>query len=117
MYKMYSEKRLFGIIVFSCLLSTKPCLGFLLICFHWEIKGFCQSFLGNEVDFTDIMKLRHSFVGERAMITTTLISSCHWKTLVPFSLRKKRPENDLLALTVNYCKIVQKNKLCYSKQQ
>ena len=27
------------------------------------------------------------------MITTTLISSCHWKTLVPFSLQKKRPEN------------------------
>ena len=22
----------------------------------------------------------------------TLISSCHWKSLVPFSLRKKRPE-------------------------
>ena len=26
----------------------------------------------------------------------TLISSCHWKTLVPFSLQKKRPENALL---------------------
>ena len=30
------------------------------------------------------------------MITTTLISSCHWKTLVPFCLRKKRPENEFL---------------------
>ena len=27
------------------------------------------------------------------MSTTALTSSCHWKTLVPFCLRKKRPEN------------------------
>ena len=30
----------FGIIVFSCLSSTKSCLTFLLICFDREIKGF-----------------------------------------------------------------------------
>ena len=47
-------------------------------------------------------------VRERALITTTLISSCHWKTLVPFCLRKKRPENAFLKLIVNYRKIVQK---------
>ena len=35
----------------------------------------------------------HSFVGERALIITTLISSCHWKTILPFCSRKKRPEN------------------------
>ena len=29
-------------------------------------------------------KLRHPFVDEWALITTTLISSCHWKTFVPF---------------------------------
>ena len=51
------------------------------------------------------------------MITATLISSCHWKTLVPFYLRKKRPENAFLTLIVNYHKIVQKNKLCHPKQQ
>ena len=51
------------------------------------------------------------------MITTTLISSCHWKTLVLFSLKKKRPENAFLTLTVNYRNIAQKNKLCHSKQQ
>ena len=62
-------------------------------------------------------KLRHGFVDERALITMTLISSCHWKTLVPFCLRKKRPENAFLTLIVNYRKIVQKNKLCHSKQQ
>ena len=47
----------FGIIVFSCLSSTKPCLRFLLIFFDREIKGFYQSFLGNEVYFTDIMNV------------------------------------------------------------
>ena len=47
----------FGIIVFSCLLSTKLYLRFLLICFDREIEGFYQSSLGNEVDFTDIMNV------------------------------------------------------------
>ena len=42
------------------------------------------------------------------MIATTLISSCHLKTLVPFCLQKKRPENEFLTLTANYRKIVQK---------
>ena len=121
------ENFYFGIIVFSCLSSTNPCLRFLLICFAREIKGFYQSLLGNEVDFTDIMSvspnilatnwnfknLRHGFLDERAMITTTLTSSCHWKTLVPFCLWKKRPENAFLTLIVNYRKILQKNKLCY----
>ena len=92
----------FGIIVFSCLSSTKSCLRFLLICFAREIKGFYQSSLGNEVDFKDIMnfslnisaknqnfkKLKDGLVDERALITTTLISFCHWKTLVSFCLRK-----------------------------
>ena len=110
----------FDIIVFTCL----------LICFDREIKGFYQSSLENEVDFMDIMnvspnilaknenfkKLRHGSVDKRTIITTALTSSCHWKTLVPFCLRKKIPENEFLTLTVNYCKIVQKNKLCLSKQ-
>ena len=110
----------FGIIVFSCLSSTKPCLRFLLICFDREIKGFYQSSLGNEVDFMDIMnvspnilaknenfkKLRHGSVDKRTIITTALTSSCHWKTLVPFCLQKRRPEKAFLTLIVNYCKIV-----------
>ena len=58
-----------------------------------------QSSLGNEV--------------ERALITATLISSY----LLPFCLRKKRPENAFLTLIVNYCKIVHKNKLYQPKQQ
>ena len=60
--------------------------------------------------------MRHAFVDKRAMITTALTSSCHRKTLAPFCLRKKRPENAFLTLTVNYRKTVQKNKLCHSKQ-
>ena len=93
----------FGIIVFSCLSSTKLCVRFLLICFAQEIKGFYQSSLGNEVDFRDIMKvspniltkklnfkkLRHNFVGEKAMIAMTLISSCHKKTLYLFTCERK----------------------------
>ena len=50
------------------------------------------------------------------MTTTTLTSSFHWKTLVPFYLRNKRPEKVFLTLILNYCKIVQENKLCLSKQ-
>ena len=47
----------FGIIAFSLFSLTKLRLRFLLICFAWEIKGFYQSFLGNEVDFRDIMNV------------------------------------------------------------
>ena len=37
--------------------------------------------------------MRQDFVDERGLITATSISSCYWKTLVHFSLRKKRPGN------------------------
>ena len=57
--------------------------------------------------------LRHGFVDERATITTTLTFSCHWKTLVPFCLRKERPEKAVLTLAVSYRKILQRNKLCH----
>ena len=83
--------------------------------FAQKIKDFCQSSLGNEVDFSDIMnvspnilaknynlkKLRHDSVDERALITTTLISSFHWKTLVTFCLQKKRRENTNYAIQNN----------------
>ena len=120
----------FVTIIFSCLSSTKLCLRFLLTCFAWETKDFYQSYSGNKVDFRDIInvfpnilakilnfkKLRCDFVDERTLITTTLISSCQWKTLVPFCLRKKRPGNAFLTL-VNYRKFVRKNKLYHPKQQ
>ena len=51
--------------------------------------------------------MRHGFVDEKALIITTLISSCHWKTLAPFCFLKKRPENAFLTLIVNYRKILQ----------
>ena len=121
----------FSIIVFSFLLPTKPCLRFILICFTWEIKGFYWSSLENVVDFRDVMDLspnilarnknfkkrRPCFVDEKAPITTTLIFSCNWKTLVPFCLREKRPENVFLTLIKNYCKIMQKKKFCHPEQQ
>ena len=46
--------------------------------------------------------MKQGFVDERAIIKKTLMPSCHWKTLVLFCLRKERPENALLTLTVNY---------------
>ena len=92
---------------------------------------FYQSSFANEVFFRDIMnvspnilaknqifkKFRHGFVDQRALITTKLISPCHWKTLVSFWLRKKRPKNAFLTLLVNHHKIVRKNKLYYPKQE
>ena len=63
-HKIYSGKRLFGTIVFSCLSSTKPCLRFLLVCFAREIKGFYQIYFGNEVDFRDIMNVYPNILGE-----------------------------------------------------
>ena len=117
----------FGIIVFSCLSSKKICLrflfSFLFFFFAQEIKRFFQGSLGKSVDFTNILsvspnalvknqnfkKLRHIFVDERAMITITLISYWHLKILVPFCLRKKKPENAFLTLAVNYWKVLQEN--------
>ena len=130
-YKVYSGKVFFGVIIIRCLCRLNRVFRFLLNYFVQEIKGFYQSSLGGEVNFRDIMnvypnifaknwnfkKLRHYFVDERALITTALTSSCHWKTLLPFYLQKKRDEKAFLTLIVNYRKIAQKNKLCYSKQQ
>ena len=54
----------FGVIVFSCLSSTKQCLRFLLIYFAREIRGFYQSSLGNEVDFKDIMNVSQNILAK-----------------------------------------------------
>ena len=76
---------------------------FFLICFAQKLIDFCQTSFENKVDFRNIMnvspntlaknqnfkKLRHGFADERAMITTTLISSCQWKTLT-FLLAKEK---------------------------
>ena len=42
--------------------------------------------------------------------------SCHWKMVVSFYLRKKKPENGFLTLIVKYRKMVQKNKTNYAIQ-
>ena len=101
-YKLYSGNVYFVIIIFSCLSPTTQGLTGLLICFARQIKGFYQRSLGNEVDFKDIMnissnimaknkyfkKLRHGFVQARAMISATLKSSCHWKTIIVIAKEK-----------------------------
>ena len=110
------ENVYFGHYSFSSLSSTKLCLRFLLNFFSWEIKRPLSEFLRNEFDFRGIIKvflnilaknqnfkkLRHDFVDKRALITTTLISSCHLKILVPFCFRKTwTPENAFLTRIFN----------------
>ena len=126
--------------------SPRPYLHLTLHFFHKSLlevnsnpeilSGFLSTRVGgltncSLLDFRDIMnispdilsknkslkKLRHDFVDERALIITTLISSCHWETLVPFCLWKKRPEGAFLTLIVNYHEIVPKKKSCHPKQQ
>ena len=80
-------------------------------------QGHNECFLIILAQNWNFKKLRHSFVDERAVIATKLISPCHWKTFLLFCLGKERPGNAFLILTVNYRKIVQKNKLCHPKQQ
>ena len=120
-----SKKKISALLSSAVFCLQKSVSDFIFNLFCSDIKGFYQSSLGNEIDFRDIMniflnilaknynfeKLRHGFVDERGMIKAAL-STCHCTTLVPFCLRKKRPENALLSLTVNYSKILQKNKLC-----
>ena len=54
-----------SIIVFSCLLSTKPHLRFLLICFVREIIGFYQNSFGNEIDLRDIMNVSLNILAKK----------------------------------------------------
>ena len=58
-----------------------------------------------------LKKLRHGSVDERALITTTLI----WKSVVPYCLRKKGPENAFLTLMVDYRKILQQKQIMLFK--
>ena len=85
------------------------------------MKGSYHSSLGNEVEIRHIMNVcPKSWIKikiSKNRDAKTLISSYHWKTLVPFCLQKKRPENAFLTLILNYRKIVQKNKSCHPKQQ
>ena len=121
----------FGIIIFSCLSSAKQSLRFLLICFVLEIKGFYQSFLGNEVDFTDIMNVYLNVLAKKKKIQKTETLTFRWKSKdynninvflsleIPctFLLAKEKTWKTFFILRVSHSKIVQKNKLCHAKQQ
>ena len=115
-YKVHSGKRLFWHYCLQLPFTYKTVsqISFNLFCSgdkrllsefvrKWgQFQGHNERFPKNQ----NFKKLRHYFSDERPLITTTLISSCHWKTLVAFYLQKKRPENIFLTLTVNYRKIV-----------
>ena len=123
------ENVYFDIIIFSRFSSIKPCLRFLLICFAREMKRFYQNSFKNKVDFTNIMdvspnilaknkkfkKLRHGFVDDNNI--NIFLSRENPCTFLLAKEKTKRPENAFLSLTMNYRKIVLKNKLCLSKQQ
>ena len=111
------------IIVFCCPWSTKPCFRFPITCFVWETKGFYQSSLGNEIDFTDVINISPNILVKikiKKNWDTVLYMKEQWlqqheclpvtrKPMYLF-LCKKKPENAFLTLTVNYRKIVQKTK-------
>ena len=115
MYKVYLGERLHWHyrLQLSFVYKTVPQISFKL-CFSGD-KKLLSEVLRKWGWFRDTMnvslnilaknqnfkKLKNCFVDERAMIKTTLISSCHWKTCVPFCLPKKILENALLTLKVN----------------
>ena len=92
----------FGIIFFSCLSSSMSQISFNLFCsgdnkllseflrnwvwFHKHNERF-PNILAKNWNFK---KLRHGFVDERTLITTTLIYFCLSKTLVPFLRAKEK---------------------------
>ena len=54
----------FGTVVFSCFSFAKQYVRFLLIYVPREIKGFYQSSLGNEVDYTNIMNVSQNILAK-----------------------------------------------------
>ena len=106
----------FGITVFSCLSSTK-----LYLRSQISFNLFCS---GDKRLLSEFLTKWRWCQGHKERFPKWLGNikiSKNWdlslETLVAFWLWKKRPENAFLTLTVNYRKIVQKSKLCYSKQQ
>ena len=47
--------------------------------------------------------MRHGFVDERAMIKTTLMSPCHWKTHVPSLIKQLTDIKQCLTDPANRC--------------
>ena len=66
---------IFGKTFLLALLSSavfrQPCLRLFLICFTWEIKGFYQSSLGNEIDFGDIMNVSPNILAKKLKFLKT----------------------------------------------
>ena len=101
-YKVNSWKCLFWYYCQQLPFVYKAILIFLVICFHQETRGFYQSSVRNDVNFRDMfskiswLKIKISknwdlyIVEKRALATRTVISSCHWKSHVPFGLQKKK---------------------------
>ena len=127
-YKVYSGERSFWhyCLKLPFVYKSVPQISLNLLCSGDKrlLSEFCSKwgwFQGHNEGFLKYLglklKFQKGFADVRVSVTMTLISSCHWKTLVIFSLQKKIPENAFLTLIVNYCKIVQKKKLYHPKQK
>ena len=113
-----NSKKVQGIlvkIVYFGIIWAVFCLKFLLNCYVQEIKGFYQSFFGNEVDIMDIMnvspnvlaknynfqKLRLAFLNERTLITrifktnSELSQNCREKQILLFKTTVNCLFNDI----------------------
>ena len=122
-YKVYSGERLYRhyCLQLSFVYKTVSQISFNLFClgnkrllkFLREIMNVSRNILAKNQNFK---KLRHDFVDERALITTTLTSYCQWETLLPLCLQKKIPENAFLTVIVNYRKIVHKKNYIQNKK-
>ena len=69
----------FGIIIFNCLLSTKACLRFILICFARELEGFYRNSLRYEVDFRDIINVSPNILAKYSNFKKGETRFCRWK--------------------------------------
>ena len=130
-YKIYSGKHLFWryYLQLYFVYKTMSQISFKLFCSGDKrlLSEFLKKlgwFQGHDERFPKYLEWKlkfqknwETFVDERALIATTLMFSCHWKTLVTFCLREKRPEKAFLILIVSYRKIIHKNKLFHLKQQ
>ena len=89
----------FGIIIFNCLLSTRPCLRFLLICFVREVKIFYQSSFRNEADFMNVMNNINIFLSLENPCTFLLAKEKTWKRIFNTNseLSQNRTEKQIMS--------------------
>ena len=131
MYKVYSGKRLYQHyrLQLSFVYKTVSNISFKFFC--PEDKRLLQEFHWKWGWFQKYNERFPKYLGSKLKFQKTETQFCRWKSndnndvniftrkaVYLFACEKKGlKKNALLTLTLNYPKILQKNKLCYSKQQ